>query len=266
MCLFNPDACIYKGDIMKLSALCIFLLGFSLCACTPGMSGKEDSKLADAIKIQGEAFLMQGDYTAALSRLLEARKMHPEDPYLLNSLGLAYMGKNRDDLAIPVFKQALDLKPDYTEALNNLGAACLRQKKWDLAIPAFKKVLEDLLYTTPQFPLSNLGWAYLEKQNYIQAESWFSQALDASPGYVNASHGLAQVFLETHREDQAIDVLKTSLETHPEAAVLYAGLAQAYEAKGRLREARQSWQKVLEYANARSDLKKTARDRLSALD
>jgi tetratricopeptide (TPR) repeat protein len=82
--------------------------------------------------------------------------MTPEDPYLLNSLGLAYMGKNRDDLAIPVFKQVLDLKPDYTEALNNLGAAYLRQKKWDLAIPAFKKVLEDLLYPTPQFPLSNL--------------------------------------------------------------------------------------------------------------
>jgi Tfp pilus assembly protein PilF len=266
MCIFNPDPCIDKGVIMKLSVLCILLFGLSLCACTAGMSGKDDSKLAEAIRIQGEAFLMQGDYTAALSRLLEARKMNPEDPYLLNSLGLAYMGKNRDDLAIPVFKQALDLKPDYTEALNNLGAAYLRQKKGDLAIPAFKKVLEDLLYPTPHFPLSNLGWAYLETQNYIQAESWFSQALDASPGYVTASHGLAQVFLETRREDQAIEVLKTGLETRPESAVLHADLARAYEAKGWIPEARQSWQKVLEYASARSDLKKTATARLSALD
>lgn len=249
---------------MKRPLICIVLLGLTICACTG--ASRNDARLAEAVKTQGDAFLLQGDYTAALSRLLEARKMRPDDPYLLNSLGLAYMGKNRDDLAIPVFKQALDLKPDYTEALNNLGAAYLRQKKWDLAIPAFKMVLEDLLYPTPQFPLSNLGWAYLEKQNYIQAESWFSQALDASPGYVTASHGLARVFLETRREDQAIDVLKTSLETHPEAAVLHAGLARAYEAKGRIREAKQSWHKVLEYAKARSDLKKTAADRLSALD
>jgi type IV pilus assembly protein PilF len=249
---------------MKLPLICIVLLGLTLGACTG--ASRNDGRMAEAVKTQGDAFLLQGDYTAALSMLLEARKMRPNDPYLLNSLGLAYMGKSRDDLAIPAFKQALDLKPDYTEALNNLGAAYLRQKNWDLAIPAFKQVLEDLLYPTPQFPLSNLGWAYLEKQNYIQAESWFSQALDASPGYVTASHGLAQVFIETRREDQAIDILKTSLATHPEAAVLYAGLARAYEVKGQIREARQSWQKVLEYAKARSDLEKTASERLSDLD
>jgi type IV pilus assembly protein PilF len=249
---------------MKLPLICIVLLGLTLGACTG--ASRNDGRMAEAVKTQGDAFLLQGDYTAALSMLLEARKMRPNDPYLLNSLGLAYMGKSRDDLAIPAFKQALDLKPDYTEALNNLGAAYLRQKNWDLAIPAFKKVLEDLLYPTPQFPLSNLGWAYLKKQNYIQSESWFSQALDASPGYVTASHGLAQVFLETRQESRAIDVLKTSLETHPEAAVLHAGLARAYEAKGRISEARKSWQKVLQYTKARSDLNKTAAERLSTLD
>jgi Tfp pilus assembly protein PilF len=250
---------------MKLSVFCILFFGFSFCACT-GISGKDDTKLAEAIQIQGEAFLMQGDYTAALSRLLEARKMRPEDPYLLNSLGLAYMGKNRDDLAIPVFKTALTLKPDYTEALNNLGAAHLRLKEWDQAIPVFKEVLKDLLYPTPQFPLSNLGWAYLEKQNYALAESYFTQALDISPGFVAASHGLSRVFLETWREKEAIEFLKTCLLEHPEAARLHADLARAYEATGWMDEARQSWQNVLQYAKGNAELKKEARSRLSAID
>jgi type IV pilus assembly protein PilF len=249
---------------MKLPLMCIALLCLITCACTG--ASRNDARLAEAVKTQGDAFLLQGEYTAALSRLLEARKIRPHDPYLLNSLGLAYMGKNRDDLAIPVFKEALELKPDYTEALNNLGAAYLRQEQWDMAIAAFNMVLEDLLYPTPQFPLSNLGRAYLEKQNYTQAESWFSKALDASPGYITASHGLARVYLETRREDQAIAVLKTSLETHPEAAVLHAGLARAYEAQGLIHEARQSWKKVLAYAKKRSDLEKTATERLSSLD
>ncbi len=39
--------------------------------------------------------------------------------------------------------------------------------------PRVQKVLKDLLYPTPQFPLSNLGWAYLGKQNYMLAESYF---------------------------------------------------------------------------------------------
>ncbi len=249
---------------MKLPLICIVLLGLTLGACTG--ASRNDARMAEAVKQEGEALLMEGNPTAALAKLLEARKMMPRDPFLLYSLGLAYMGKNRDDLAIPAFLEALDLKPDFAEALNSLGAAYLRQKKWDLAIPAFKQVLEDLLYPTPHFPLSNLGWAYLEKKDYIQAEIWFSQALDASPGYITASHGLAQVFLETRQEEQAIEILKTSLEIHPEAAVLHAGLAHAYEAKGRISDARKSWQKVLQYTKARSDLNKTAAERLSALD
>jgi type IV pilus assembly protein PilF len=247
---------------MKQSLMYIVLLGLTLGACTG--ASRNDARLADAVKTKGDAFLLQGEYTAALSTLLDARKMRPDDPYLLNSLGLAYMGKNRDDLAVPIFKQALDLKPDYTEALNNLGAAYLLQKKWDLAIPAFKKVLEDLLYPTPQFPLSNLGWAYLEKKDYRQAEIWFSQALDAWPGYVKAVNGLAQVFLETRRENQAIDFLKTNLKKNPEAAILHAGIARAYEVKGLIGEALQSWQNVLKYAHEDSSLAKTAKDRLSA--
>jgi Tfp pilus assembly protein PilF len=249
---------------MKQSLFCIFLLGVSICACAG--APKDDAKLAEAIQIQGEAFLMQGDYTAALTQLLEARKMHPKDPYILNSLGLAYMGKNRDDLAIPVFKTALALKPDYTEALNNLGAAHLRQKEWDLAIKAFKDVLEDLLYPTPQFPLSNLGRAYLEKQDYMQAETYFSQALDLSPGFVTAAHGLSVVFLETGRENDAVRFLTARLMEHPESALLHADLARAYEAKGWTNEARQSWQNVLHYAKKNSELKKTAAKRLSALN
>jgi Tfp pilus assembly protein PilF len=245
----------------------MLLSGFLLSACAAGISGKkEDVNLAEAIQIQGEAFLMQGDYTAALSRLLDAQKMRPDDPYLLNSLGLAYMGKNRDDLAVPVFKTALELKPDYTEALNNLGAAYLRQEQWDRAITAFKKGLEDLLYSTPQFPLSNLGWAYLGKQNYIQAEAYFSQALDAAPEFVTAAHGLARVFIETRRENKAIQFLKARLFEHPEAAVLHADLAWAYEAKGWKKEAKLSWQNVLQYANTNTELKKTAGERLSVLD
>ena len=250
---------------MKPHLLCLVLIGLSIAACTGGGS-RDQVRLAEAVKIQGDAFLVQGDYTAALSRLLEARKTLPSDPYLLNSLGLAYMGKNRDDLAVPVFKQALDLKPDYTEALNNLGAAYLRQEKWDLAIMAFNQVLDDLLYPTPQFPLSNLGWAFLGKQDPAQAEFWFSQALDAAPGFVTASHGLARVFLETRRENQAIDFLTACLLRHPEAPILHADLAQAYEAAGRSQEARRSWQNVLQYAHENSVLKKTASERLAALN
>ncbi len=252
---------------MKHHLIWVSLLGFLVFACTSttGKSGKE-SGLAEAVKIQGEALLLQGDYTAALSKLLEARKMTPNDPYLLNSLGLAYMGKKRDDLAVSSFEKALDLKPDYTEALNNLGAAFLRQKKWDQAILAFEKVLDDLLYPTPQYPLSNLGWAYLGKKDYIRAESFFSQALEVVPGFVTASHGLAEVYLQSRQVDKAIAFLTNALRRLPDSALLHADLALAYEAKSQTAKAKASWQKVRQYAQKDSALAQTAGKRLSGLD
>ena len=252
---------------MKHHLIWVSLLGFLVFACTSttGDSRKE-SGLAEAVQIQGEALLLQGDYTAALSKLLEARRMTPENPYLLNSLGLAYMGKKRDDLAVSAFEKALDLKPDYTEALNNLGAAFLRQKKWEQAILAFEEVLDDLLYPTPQYPLSNLGWAYLGKQDYPRAESYFSQALDVVPGFVTASHGLALVYLQSRQVDKAIAFLTNALRRLPDNALLHADLARAYEAGGRTAQARQSWQKVRRYARENSELAQTARKRLSDLD
>lgn len=192
--------------------------------------------------------------------------MTPNNPYLLNSLGLAYMGKKRDDLAVSAFEKALDLKPDYTEALNNLGAAFLRQKKWDQAILAFEKVLDDLLYPTPQYPLSNLGWAYLGKQDYRQAESFFSQALDVVPGFVTASHGLAEVYLQSRQVDKAIAFLTNALRRLPDSALLHADLALAYEARGQTAKAKASWQKVRQYAQKDSALARAAGKRLSGLD
>jgi type IV pilus assembly protein PilF len=249
---------------MKRSLICILLLVFFISACTS--VSRDQSRLAEALQHEGEVLLMQGNHTAALAKLLEALKITPHDPFLHNSLGLAYMGKNRNDLAESSFQKALDLKPDYTQALNNLGTTYLRQKKWDPAISAFKKVLDDLLYPTPQFPLSNLGWAHLGKKEYEQAKVWFLQSLDVLPCFVTASHGLARVFLDTRRPDLAINFLTTCLRRIPEAAILHADLAQSYEAIGQTDQARQSWEKVLAYANEDTALAKTARDRLAALD
>lgn len=254
---------------MKQALMWAVLSGFLISACTSSSTTslhQDDARLAEAVKMQGEALLVQGDYTAALSRLLKARKMIPNDPYLLNSLGLAYMGKNRDDLAEPYFQKALTIKPDYTEALNNLGAAYLRQKKWDLAIPAFEKVLQDLLYPTPQFPLSNLGRVYLEKKQYQLAESYFLQALDVMPGFVTAAHGLAQVYLASRQVEAAIDFLTNALHRLPHTAILHADLALAYESIGHTAQARQAWKKVRQYARENSELDQTARKRLSDLD
>jgi len=244
----------------------ILLLSLILSSCVNSTKQQNNIKLAQAMKKEGDIFRTQGNYTAALTRLIEAEKMAPDDPYLQNSLGLAYMGKKRDDLAVTAFKKALSIKPDYIEAINNLGAAYLRQGKSDMAIDNFKTVLDSLLYPTPHFPLSNIGWAYLKKKKFYLAETYFTKALDEKPWFTAASHGLAQVYIQTDQMVLAIDYLSQCINVSPGMAIFHADLAEAYEGKGLTREAVKSWQKVLMLVPERSALAKQAETRLLALD
>ena len=56
--------------------------------------------------------------------------------------GDAYYSQGKYDLAIIVYKKALELDPENVYALNNLGSLYYIQGKYDLAISAYKKALE----------------------------------------------------------------------------------------------------------------------------
>jgi Tfp pilus assembly protein PilF len=247
----------------------LFVLLFSgllISSCVGSTTQTNQTQIAQAMKKEGEILRNQGNYTAALTRLLEAEKLTPNDPYLQNSLGLAYMGKARDDLAVTSFTKALAIKPDYVEAINNLGAAYLRQGELDKAIEKFKLVLNSLVYPTPQFPLSNIGWAYLRKREFHLSEVYFTKALDKLPWFTAAAHGLAQTYLQTGKLDQAMEYLHQCLDRSPDAAIFHADLAQVYDEKGEKQQAIKSWQQVLRLVPERSTLAKIAETRLSELE
>lgn len=243
----------------------LILAAFFISSCAGSVSQHNNTKIAQAMKKEADVFQSHGNYTAALSRLLEAEKIIPRDPYLQNSLGLAYMGKDREDLAITAFKKALSIKPDYIEAINNLGAAYLRQGKWDMAVENFKTVLDNLLYPTPHYPLSNIGWAYLGEKKYHLAETYFMKALDKKPWFTAASHGLAQVYIRTGQMDKALDYLHKCINQSPDTAIFHADIAQAFEGKGMSHQAMESWEKVLKLVPERSSLAKQAETRLLEL-
>ncbi len=245
--------------------LTLLLSTLILSACVSSTDRSIQANVAQALKTEGDIFLSQGQYTAALSRLLEAQKGLSDDPLLYNSLGLAYMGKKRDDLAESAFQKALNLKPGYAEATNNLGAVYLRREKWDLAIATFTGLLDDLLYPTPHYPLSNIGWAYLGKKDFQKAELYFGKALDLFPGFITASHGLSQTYIQAGRIQTALSYLNVVLKRSPESFILHADMAQAYEMNNDNARAIESWKMVRRYAPKNSILSRKAEQNISEL-
>ena len=207
--------------------LCMIMIASCAVHNKPGKGKKQ---IAIATQLLGEQYYNAGQYTAALKNLLEAYKTIPDDPYLNNSLGLVYLAKDRYELARQKFQRALELKPDYALARNNLGAALLKEKKWEPAIKCFKQVANNLLYATPEIPLSNLGWAYFHQQMYKKAVKYFKKSLELRPGFLVAIHGLATTFIVSGSPESAVRLLTHAIKNNPEAAILYSDAAKAYEA------------------------------------
>jgi type IV pilus assembly protein PilF len=255
---------------MKLRYCLLLFASFILVvlsSCAPkGISDNQRREMAQATQRMGEEQYRSGQFTAALKNLLEAEKGLPDDPYLQNSLGLAYMAKKRPDLAEIHFKTALKLKPDYTQARNNLGGVYMEQKKWNQAINTFKAVSENLLYPTPEIPLSNLGWVYLHQKMFRQAARYFDQALEIRPGFLNAVHGRASIYLEKHDYKQAFAYVQKHLKIDPGAPILHADLARTYEGLGMLSKAKKAWNIVLGLVPENAPLAIRARAHLKQLD
>jgi len=232
---------------MKTNRLVLSLfLVFFIASCATNIEVRK--KQEEASRNLGEAYLQQRDFSSALREFLKAEKIYSKDPYLQNDLGLAYMAKDRLDIAIKHFKKAVKLKPDYTPARNNLGTAYLANKEWDVAIACFMEIIDDILYATPHYPLTNLGWAYYNKQEYELAEKYYNEALNLEPNFVIALRGLGRTYMAMERAADAVAMLEKAVKNYPSSAESYFYLAKAYSLSGEYKKAVSAYSKVIELA------------------
>jgi len=215
-----------------------------LLACTP-KNLEEQKKKAEAYRNLGEAYLRQGKYSQALKELLKAEALTPDDYFLQNDLGLVYYYKGKQDLAIRRYKKALALKDDYAPARNNLGNAYAEKREWDKAIEQYEELSSDLLYATPQFPLSNLGLAYYEKKEYQLSEKYFLKALKVQQDFDRALYGLGKTYMAMGRVPAAITKLERAALAAPDAPPVHFELAKAYTMNREYKKAYDSYQLVV---------------------
>ena len=130
-------------------------------------------------------------------------------------------------------------------ARNNLGNAYLAKKDWDAAIVQYREVTEDVLYVTPHYPLTNMGLAYIGKENYKRAEQYFLEALHVQPNYPNALLGLAKTYIAQGRLPEAILKLEKAVKKNPESGYIHFELAEAYRTTMQFKRAHAEYETVI---------------------
>jgi len=95
----------------------------------------------------GGAYIMAGRHNEAISLLEAARNAEPDNAMIWINLGAAYLGNpilaspDRQMQAIVAFEKALDLNPAAPNVHYNLGLVFVDRKQDDLAIAAFRQAL-----------------------------------------------------------------------------------------------------------------------------
>ena len=236
---------VFKFALISIVFLLLAVLAISACGTR---APQQKSQEAEAVRELGEAYMAKGNYTMALRELLRAEQIAPNDPYLQNSLGLTYMARGRFEEAVSHFKRALNLRPDYSPARNNLGSAYIALEQWDKAIECFEGVKDDLLYATPYYSLSNLGYVYYMKGRYAEARRYYREALEMERRFPRALHGLGLVALATGDADEAVRRFEQAIKEVPNAAHMYIDLGKAYERKHEYSKALNAYEKAASMA------------------
>ncbi|MCD4740934.1 MAG: tetratricopeptide repeat protein [Desulfobacteraceae bacterium] len=247
---------------MKRIFVAVFCILLLVSCASSSATNTKNRKIAQAIHQEGKAYFAHKRYSIALGKYLQAVKTIPDDRFLQYDIGITYMILDEYTLAERHFKKAIELEPDFMPAMNALGVAYLKQKKWDKAIECLNKSVNNLLYATPHYSLTNLGWAYLGKKNYKLANDYFLQALKKVPNYLRALHGFVNVSLETNQEYIALRKLDKAIKKLPESMIIHYDFARIYEKLGQYSKAEEYWKKVIDLAPEESTFKEEAEDKL----
>ena len=248
-----------KTNTLLLAAL----LGISIL--TGGCSiGEAARKKATYHYQMGLSYLGENNVTGALVEFTEAEKLEPDNPELLNYLGLTLYRKNKYVLAEQKYLRALELKPNNSEVRNNLGVDYLELKRWDEAIAQLKIVTDDIFYSNQEAASMNLGLAYFGKGDYPKALAIMRGVVNSDSKNPRGMVNLGRIYLAMEKTDEAIYEFNRALKLNKEYANAHYYLGLAFMQAKDKKSAAASFREVLRIAPD-SEIGQLSRDYLDHL-
>jgi type IV pilus assembly protein PilF len=172
------------GVLIRFITLSSALIGTLIISSCSSSRNNLKIKQANLYFGAGTQSLISKDYTEALKNLLEANKLDPKNPEIINNLAMAYYFKGEKDLAIEHLNQCLKIDSSNSDARMNLGSIYFKDGLFKEAEALYKFVLKDLTYERQARTLYNLGILEMEaKQNSVAAENYFKKSIKEDDNY-----------------------------------------------------------------------------------
>ena len=168
--------------------------------------------------VEGELLRKAGKYLEALEFFADKLEKMPNNTSLRYARALVAERANKLALAEEDLRIIIEREPSNAQALNALGYTLAdRTERLDEALDYISRALE--VEPADAAIIDSMGWVQYRMGNYAKAVELLRQALSLIHDPEIAAH-LGEVLWEMGKKQDALDVLETALEKHPEHEAL----------------------------------------------
>jgi type IV pilus assembly protein PilF len=225
-------------------------------ACAPllatGCQHGPDEKTQRAAEIHNDlavGALNQGDFQQAYREFELAVATDDTLAEAHNGLGLVlHLNYQKLPEAEAQYKRAVEIRPAFPEAHVNLGNLYLDEGRYDAAIAQYEVALNDMLYRTPHFAQSNMGWALYKKGETQKALESVRAAVTSAPSFCQGWRTLGLIYEGTGQVEKACDAFSQFADVCPVVAEAHQRLGLCRVKLGRSELARVSFAACVEHA------------------
>ncbi len=242
-----------NSRILTLTTLLFSFLLLTITGCATSSSAKpKPEKAAKYNALLGAEYLRKGRMKLANEKLEKALDQDPESAAAHHYYALLQEALKQNSKARKHFSKAIRYSPDNPEINNNYGSFLCKQKQFSAAESHFIKAIEDPLYSTPSFALTNAGICAHDAGRLDKADSFLAKALKKQPNFAPALYATAKLAYDQRNYSRAQAFLFRYNEIVRYSAKSLALCKQVHVQLGEIRKADECSAKLLKlYPNSK---------------
>jgi tetratricopeptide (TPR) repeat protein len=163
-----------------------------------------------------QSLIEKGDWQTALEELQAANQKFAKTPAILTATGDCHIHLQQPELAIPYFRNVVDIEPDSVEARNNLGVAYM----FALDYPNAEETYLEALQFKPDHvqTLKNLAFLYYQQEERLgDAATLLASVIRKEPSDCEALYLLGMCYQIGGQTDSATLCFERILTFQPDS-------------------------------------------------
>jgi type IV pilus assembly protein PilF len=176
-----------------LTGLLFVLLLLSGCASQQSDEPSDKRKAAESNTALGLEYMNRGQNEVALGKLKKAVRDDPSYAPAFTVTAVLYESLGELSLAGKNYQKAYDADPTDGDVNNNYGVYLCKTGESAKAMMHFSKALDDPFYSSPSVALTNAGSCAMQTGDMTAADEYLRRALKIEPDFPDALFTMARV-------------------------------------------------------------------------